>query len=243
MSATNKTTYYDLAMFIGTDTPSWLGDWNDTMTKLDAAVNNVNTKAQSAQSTANSAQSAVDANTEALNATNTELETLKKAVQNYDAILNFHEVAAAINPNNVKSRGGVYMVQNNNKTLNKIMVSVQLSALTNPTTYVYTQESGTSTWYDLFTVEDNALKLNQTSLPNYQNVLTIGVINDFSTDSATAGKFEGGMWLRAWFDGATTHFGFNTNRGATDLKNDILNGNFSVFTTGSVYNPDNPVDV
>ena len=58
MSATNKTTYYELPIFIGTDTPSWLGDWNNSMSKIDTALNDVHTEAQNAQNTANSAQSA-----------------------------------------------------------------------------------------------------------------------------------------------------------------------------------------
>ena len=37
MSATNQTTYYDLPLFIGTDVPSWLGDWNNTMNAIDIA--------------------------------------------------------------------------------------------------------------------------------------------------------------------------------------------------------------
>ena len=238
MSATNKTTYYELPIFIGTDTPSWLGDWNNAITTIDTAINGVDTKTESALSKANSAQASSDANTQQLQSTNEEVATLKKAVQNYDSILDFSEVHVAINPNNVASKSGVYMAQNRNKTLNKIMISVILSQLTNPTSYVYTQQSGTSTWYDIFTVEDNCLKLNQTSLPNYKNALTVGVINEFSS----SGTFEGGPWLRAWFDGATTHFGIETKRTVTDLKGDVVNGNFTVFTTGSVYNPDNPGD-
>lgn len=238
MSATNNTTYYNLPLFIGTDTPSWLGDWNNAMKALDAAINGVHTEAQSATNTANSASSKSDANTESIGAIQSEIQTIKQAVQNYDSILDFSVVNLAINPNNVASETGCFMTQNTNKTLNKIMVSVALSQMTNPTSYIYTKENGTSTWYDLFTVEDNCLKLNQTSLPNYQNALTIGVLNEFSSDDSK--KFEGGLWLRAWFDGATTHFGFDTKRGVTDMKGDIINGNFCVFTTGSVYNPDNP---
>lgn len=238
MSATNNTTYYNLPIFIGTDIPSWLGDWNNTMTALDTAINGVHTEAQSAANTANIASSKSDANTESISAMNAEIKTIKQAVQNYDSILDFNVVDLAINPNNVASTEGCFMTQNSNKTLNKIMVLVVLSEMTNPTTYTYTKESGTSLWYDLFTVEDNCLKLNQTSLPHYQNVLTAGVINDFSGDGT--GKFEGSMWLRAWFDGATTHFGVDTNRGATAIKGDVLSGNCTVFTTGSVYNPDNP---
>ena len=45
MSATNKTTYLDLPQFIGTDVPSWLGDFNGAMEKIDTGYNNVDIKA------------------------------------------------------------------------------------------------------------------------------------------------------------------------------------------------------
>lgn len=38
MSATNKTTNYNLPLFVGSDVPSWLGDWNSAMTSIDAAI-------------------------------------------------------------------------------------------------------------------------------------------------------------------------------------------------------------
>ena len=35
MTATNKTTNYDLSQFVGTDRPTWLGDYNSDMSKID----------------------------------------------------------------------------------------------------------------------------------------------------------------------------------------------------------------
>lgn len=56
MSATNKTTNYGLPLFIGTDKPTWLGDWNNSMTDIDIAIAAAQTKANTAQSTADTAQ-------------------------------------------------------------------------------------------------------------------------------------------------------------------------------------------
>lgn len=36
MSATNHTENYNLSQFVGTDHPTWLGDYNGDMTKIDA---------------------------------------------------------------------------------------------------------------------------------------------------------------------------------------------------------------
>ena len=38
MASTNDTTNYDLSQFIGTDKPSWLGDYNSDMGKIDAQM-------------------------------------------------------------------------------------------------------------------------------------------------------------------------------------------------------------
>lgn len=38
MTATNHTNNYNLSQFVGTDRPTWLGDYNDDMTKIDAQM-------------------------------------------------------------------------------------------------------------------------------------------------------------------------------------------------------------
>lgn len=38
MAATNKTEHYDLPIFVSSDIPTWLGDWNTTMGDIDEAL-------------------------------------------------------------------------------------------------------------------------------------------------------------------------------------------------------------
>ena len=38
MTATNKTANYELSQFVGTDRPTWLGDYNSDMAKIDAQL-------------------------------------------------------------------------------------------------------------------------------------------------------------------------------------------------------------
>ena len=38
MTATNKTTNYELSQFVGTDRPMWLGDYNSDMSKIDTQL-------------------------------------------------------------------------------------------------------------------------------------------------------------------------------------------------------------
>lgn len=38
MTAPNKTANYKLSQFVGTDRPTWLGDYNSDMSKIDAQL-------------------------------------------------------------------------------------------------------------------------------------------------------------------------------------------------------------
>ena len=68
MSSTNKTPYYELPQFVGTDIPTWLGDFNGAMSDIDTALKTnadradlASTQAGQAVNTANAANDAVSA--------------------------------------------------------------------------------------------------------------------------------------------------------------------------------------
>lgn len=64
MSSTNKTTYYNLSQYIGTDKPTYLQDYNGDMSKIDTAIHDVNGVATTATQSAGSAEAkAEQANT------------------------------------------------------------------------------------------------------------------------------------------------------------------------------------
>lgn len=101
MASTNKTTNYNLSQFIGSDKPTYLGDYNSDMLKIDAQMktnadnvataisgietatataNSANQTAQTANTTANSASAtASEANTNASNAQSTANSALATA--------------------------------------------------------------------------------------------------------------------------------------------------------------------
>lgn len=60
MSATNETTNYKLPLFTDDDQPTWLGDFNGAMNKIDAGVTTVGANASTALSAANNAASRVE---------------------------------------------------------------------------------------------------------------------------------------------------------------------------------------
>ncbi len=239
MSATNKTTYLDLPQFIGTDVPSWLGDFNGAMEKIDTGYNNVDIKAGQASSTANSASSKADVNTQSITSINDELKTLKKAVQNYDNILNFKAVTCVPSPNNLNDNSSMIMTQNTNKTLASLKFNATLSyPLSNPSKYVFTWSAGggTTTFYDLFTIEDNCFNLNQTALPRSEECLTVGVSTTRNDTSRSIAR----LYVRAWYDGATTHVGVIFSSEPTSSVTMWMDG--SVFLSGSVIAPPDPED-
>ena len=242
MSATNSTTYYNLPIFIGTDVPTWLVDWNGAMNKIDEAIKGVDSSASTAKSTANQALSVANATQTAMESTNEEVATIKEAVQNYDQILDFVNVPISLTTNNIGGTSGAFLAQNTNKTLSKGFVRATFNAsIDNLIQYNYTATTGTVKWLDIFTAEDNCFKLTQGSQPSETNALTLGVVTWTRKDVDKPQV----RYLRAWFDGATTHIGVTfTNADVSNMSTRLLNstiwGNFSVFLTGSIYNPVQP---
>lgn len=60
MSSTNKTTNYDLSQYIGTDKPTYLGDYNGDMLKIDKQLKKNADSASNAASAAGAAQAVAD---------------------------------------------------------------------------------------------------------------------------------------------------------------------------------------
>lgn len=88
MSSTNKTTYYDLSQYIGTDKPTYLGDYNSDMTKIDTAIHSAEDKATTATQNAGSAiarvgevEKTVKSQTTAITDLQTDVTGLKERVK------------------------------------------------------------------------------------------------------------------------------------------------------------------
>lgn len=88
MSSTKKTTYYKLSQYIGTDKPTFLGDYNADMSKIDAGIHDVKETATTANQTAGSAETIAQT---ALGNTKTNATDIKNLQSN----------VAEINANNV----------------------------------------------------------------------------------------------------------------------------------------------
>ena len=110
MSSTNKTTNYNLPQFIGTDKPTWLGDWNSTMNAIDTAlkrnadgieetksitgtnttrIDNIEESVNALQNSTESNTSTIASHTNAINGLNDDMNTVEQNVQNNtDSIVN-----------------------------------------------------------------------------------------------------------------------------------------------------------
>lgn len=90
MGSTNKTTNYELSQYVGSDKPTYLGDYNNDMYKIDAQMKVNNTLAQNGKDKADTAEghaqtaltNAETADGKAVNAKNTADSALLKATQN-----------------------------------------------------------------------------------------------------------------------------------------------------------------
>lgn len=76
MSSTNKTTYYELSQYVGSDKPTYLGDYNADMLKIDTGLHAAADAADTAVTTANAANSAA---TSASTTASTALSTAQSA--------------------------------------------------------------------------------------------------------------------------------------------------------------------
>jgi hypothetical protein len=88
MSSTNKTNYYELSQYIGTDKPTYLGDYNSDMSKIDAGIHGAEDKATTASQNAGSAlarvgeiEKTVQSHTSAITTLQTDVTGLKDSVK------------------------------------------------------------------------------------------------------------------------------------------------------------------
>lgn len=87
MASTNKTANYDLSQYIGTDKPTYLGDYNGDMQKIDTAIKEASDSATTANTNATQAQTAANNAQATANTANTKANTADgKADANATAI-------------------------------------------------------------------------------------------------------------------------------------------------------------
>lgn len=99
MGHTNETSNYELPQFVGTDKPTWLGDINGAMLKIDAAIAGVASDATGAVSVANGAATLAESASAAASAATTTAEAASTAATSATSVAN----TAADTANNAQS--------------------------------------------------------------------------------------------------------------------------------------------
>lgn len=240
MSATNKTPYYGLPQFIGTDIPSWLGDWNNTMGKLDSAINGVDTKAESSNATATTAENKADNNSALIVAQQAQIKALQDVVSDYAEILTFTAKPLAINPINCDvetrpDRNNGVLIQNSNKTISKITACFNIMPVENPVRYPFRPKiqvvGSTGFLFEAITLEDNCFNLTASSTPKEEYTLWLGWFPSMNTNNVQATNL---LWpLYAWFDGVTTHICFHSVGNA--INSYMVSVVTPIFLTGTIF--------
>lgn len=102
MSASGKTTNYELGIYVGTDVTDWLGTFNGNMNKIDAqmkvnanGVASANQTAGKANSTATAASEKVDTLETNVNKNGTDIQALQSTVKSQDTAIKNNTTAAA----------------------------------------------------------------------------------------------------------------------------------------------------
>lgn len=171
MSSTNKTTYYKLSQYVGTDKPTYLGDYNADMSKIDAGINAVKGTATTANQTAGSAETIAQT-------------ALANTKTNATDIKNLQSNVASINASNVTRDANISKAQSDATKANDSAAEAKQS--------VSNLSANVRTWEDI-SGGDNS-KINRTLRLLYVNYLVGGTgstdrkvlftIPNFSTDKA-----------------------------------------------------------
>lgn len=80
MGSTNKTQFYDLPQWIGSDKPTFLGDFNDAFLKIDAGINEAKDEGTSAAADAGTALSNSNQAIQTANSASSAVETVNNAI-------------------------------------------------------------------------------------------------------------------------------------------------------------------
>lgn len=140
MSSTNKTTYYKLSQYIGTDKPTFLGDYNADMSKIDVGIHGVQETATTANQTAGSAETIAQT---ALGNTKTNATDIKNLQSN----------VADINASNVTRDANISKAQSDATKANDSAVEAKQSASN--------LSANVRTWEDIPSSSERVSKINR----------------------------------------------------------------------------------
>ena len=142
MASTNKTTHYDLSQYVGSDKPTYLGDYNTDMSKIDSAINSAQTKADSADLAATAAQTTAETAQTTANTAVTNAAAAQSSAESVDtkvgvlANLNTTDKSSIVNAINEVKANAVENAQD--------IAKIDLVNFYEITSFTYTTSTGTN---------------------------------------------------------------------------------------------------
>lgn len=229
MSSTNKTPNYQLPQFINTDVPSWLGDFNEAMSKIDTQMKANDTKATGASTNAENANSSATLALETANQANT---NASNAVTKADQA-NSNVQTAIDTANTASSTANTANQTANNANTNANQAIQTTNNLNNKLKYYGKFAVG-------FSMNDQTLRLNQGNNigSNFFNVSNI-VTNDnkifnlvdnqiqLNFDDSSTHHIKITWLISASADTDQVDAWFKPSRNKTLFSNDTLNNIFT----------------
>ena len=137
-NASNTTRYFNLPLFISTDRPSWLVDWNGAMNEIDSILQDISTASEGAVADVATIQTQIDALSQAVQNLNSTVETAVADVASMQTSVDSHETR-------MDSIEADLITQNNLiKSLSDAVTTMQatVSTLNNRVTAIETTVSG-----------------------------------------------------------------------------------------------------
>ena len=135
-ASTNKTTNYELPQFVGTDKPSWLGDFNEAMLTIDTgmhgnatAIDGVESTSQTAKSTANQALQGVSSLSDTVSSQGSAISSIDGRVTTINSTLTTQGTA-------ISSIDGRVKTLETDNTTNKSNIAKNTTDISNLTNYL-----------------------------------------------------------------------------------------------------------
>lgn len=217
MSATNKTTNIELPLFVGTDVPSWLGDWNEAMTTIDSQIATAKSDAQGAASTARAASQSAAQTAQGLVTTNNNVSSLQQSTNNIitelqSAAIQASQISAA--PNISLNGAEIF------KWGNAYVIRINASATADITATITTQWGGYLTPFAYF---------NGNPIPNLPSATSPMWLGGCVLYNGSGFK---SCFLRAWQDGNRMCVGTDSSTNNYVKNGDLLIINNPIALTG-----------
>ena len=193
MASTGKTTDYELSQFIGTDKPSWLGDYNGDMLKIDTALGSINATATTAQSGVASAQSAASAAQQTANAAQ------QKATANAQDIT---KIKRSLTNKNLTTTPVAANTDGTNYFLiskNDIVMSIRGAFIINSSGITSSTVSGSLSYFPVQSIAGNIFNLSVTAITSASFLIESAIV------LFPDGKVRS-ISIYAYYDGANTVF-------------------------------------